>query len=101
MKMLRYRVVLKALDNDADVRDMTVDITEEGLSIIKGEAWSTMDVGNLRVGDKADGKSFGRFVVQQYETGSSMTIIPGGASRNGPVCAGDGWYLCFLHRRGV
>jgi len=42
-------------------------------------------VGNLRVGDKADRNSFGRFVVQTYETGSSMTIIPGGA---GAVCAG-------------
>jgi len=44
-----------------------------------------MDVGNLRVGDKAAGSSFGRFVVQKYETGSSMTIVPGGA---GNVCAG-------------
>jgi hypothetical protein len=76
---------LTDLDYDAHVRDMTVDVTEEGLAIIKGEAWSTMDVGNLRVGDKAEGKSFGRFVVQKYETGSSMTVIPGGA---GAVCAG-------------
>lgn len=76
---------LTELDYDAHVRDMTVDVTQDGLAIIKGEAWSTMDVGNLRVGDKTDGKSFGRFVVQKYETGSSMTIIPGGS---GPVCAG-------------
>ncbi len=73
------------LDYDAHVRDMTVDVTEEGLAIIKGEAWSTMDIGNLRVGDKESGQSFGRFVVQKYETGSSMTVIPGGA---GDVCAG-------------
>lgn len=80
---------LTGLDYDAHVRDMTVDVTEDGLAIITGEAWSTMDIGNLRVGDKANGKSFGRFVVQKYETGSSMTIVPGGASRDGsPVCAG-------------
>jgi hypothetical protein len=73
------------LNYDAHIRDMTVDVTEEGLAIIKGEAWSTMDVGNLRVGDKELGASFGRFVLQKYETGSSMTIVPGGA---GDVCAG-------------
>ncbi|MDI9246618.1 DUF6160 family protein [Marinobacter sp. CHS3-4] len=76
---------ISELDYDAHVRDMTVDVTEDGLAIIKGEAWSTMDVGNLRVGDKQSGKSFGRFVLQKYETGSSMTIKPGGA---GAVCAG-------------
>lgn len=73
------------LDYDLHVRNMTVDVTSDGLAIIKGEAWSTMDVGNLRVGDRTDGASFGRFVLQSYETGSSMTISPGGA---GTVCAG-------------
>lgn len=73
------------LEYDGHIRDMTLDVTEEGLVIGKGEAWSTMDIGNLRVGDKSSGRSFGRFVVQKYETGSSMTIVPGGA---GVVCAG-------------
>ena len=73
------------LDYDSHVRGMTVDVTQEGLAIVKGEAWSTMDIGNLRIGDKESGRSFGRFVVQKYETGSSMTIVPGGA---GDVCAG-------------
>lgn len=73
------------LDYDSHVRGMTVDVTQEGLAIIKGEAWSTMDIGNLRIGDKESGRSFGRFVVQKYETGSSMTVVPGGA---GDVCAG-------------
>ncbi len=76
---------LSDLSYDAHVRDMTLDVTEEGLAIVKGEAWSMMDVGNLRVGDKRTGASFGRFVVQKYETGSSMAIVPGGA---GEVCAG-------------
>ncbi|SNC76844.1 hypothetical protein SAMN04487881_3636 [Marinobacter sp. es.048] len=73
------------LDYDAHVSDMTVDVTEEGLAIIKGEAWSTMDIGNVRIGNKESGQSFGRFVVQKYETGISMTVAPGGA---GNVCAG-------------
>ena len=73
---------------------MTVDVMQEGLAIIKGEAWSTMDVGNLRIGNKESGHSFGRFVVQKYETGSSMTVAPGGA---GNVCAsgmGDSLSTC-------
>ena len=73
------------LDYDSHVRGMTVDVTQEGLAIVKSEAWSTMDIGNLRIGDKESGRSFGRFVVQKYETGSSMTIVPGGA---GDICAG-------------
>lgn len=76
---------ISELSYDSHIRDMTLDVTEEGLAIIKGEAWSVMDVGNLRVGDKDAGASFGRFVLQKYETGSSMTIVPGGA---GDVCAG-------------
>lgn len=67
------------LSYDQHVRDMTIDVTSEGLAIITGEAWSTMDIGNLRIGDKDSGGSFGRFVIQKYEKGSSMTIIPGGA----------------------
>ncbi|MBW4936555.1 hypothetical protein KZO34_17980 [Marinobacter sp. F4206] len=73
------------LDYEGHVRNMTLDVTEDGLVIGRGEAWSTMDIGNLRVGDKYSGRSFGRFVVQNYETGSSMTVVPGGA---GSVCAG-------------
>lgn len=73
------------LNYDAHVRDMTVDVTADGLAIIKGEAWGTMDIGNLRIGDKTSGNSFGRFVVQNYEKGSAMTIAPGGA---GNVCVG-------------
>ncbi len=73
------------LEYDGHVREMTIDVTGEGLVFAKGEAWSTMDIGNLRVGDKQTGASFGRFVVQKYEQGSTMTIVAGGA---GSVCAG-------------
>lgn len=73
------------LNYDAHVRNMTIDVTDDGLAIIKGEAWGTMDIGNLRVGGKEGGGSFGRFVIQNYEKGSSMTVSPGGA---GDVCVG-------------
>ncbi|WP_298453468.1 DUF6160 family protein [uncultured Marinobacter sp.] len=76
---------ISELEYDAHARDMTIDATDEGLDMVTGESWGTMDVGNLRVGDKSAGSSFGRFVLQNYEVGSSMTIVPGGA---GDVCAG-------------
>ncbi|WP_036190877.1 DUF6160 family protein [Marinobacter lipolyticus] len=76
---------LSDLSYDGHIRDMTVDVTGEGLTFNTGESWSTLDVGNLRLGDKRSGQSFGRFVVQTYETGSGLTIVPGGS---GEVCAG-------------
>ncbi len=78
-------VWLSDLSYDGHIRDMTVDVTEEGLAFNTGESWSTLDVGNLRLGDKHSGQSFGRFMVQKYETGSGLVIVPGGS---GEVCAG-------------
>lgn len=62
------------LDFESHIRDMTVDVTAEGLSLIQGEAWSTMDIGNLRVGDEDDGASFGRIVWQRYGENNEMVI---------------------------
>ncbi|MCG2581062.1 MAG: hypothetical protein KA296_09325 [Marinobacter sp.] len=78
-------VWLSDLSYDGHIRDMTIDVTEEGVAFNTGESWSTLDVGNLRLGDKDSGQSFGRFVVQTYEFGSGVTIVPGGS---GEVCAG-------------
>ena len=76
---------LTEMTYEGHVRDMTVDITGEGLVMETGEAWSAMDVGNVRVGTSADGSSFGRVRLQSYEKGSAMVISPGGA---GDVCVG-------------
>lgn len=76
---------LTELSYDSHVRDMTIDVTDEGLAIVTGESWGIMDIGNVRIGDKDSGASFGRVVIQSYETGSSMTIVPGGS---GTVCVG-------------
>ncbi len=67
------------LKYDKHMRDMTVDINSEGLLIVEGETWSRMDIGDLRLGGKLDGASFGSFVWQRYEKGSSMAIKAGGA----------------------
>ena len=73
------------LDYDIHKRNMTVDVTDEGLAIVEAESWSVMDISDLRLGDKATGKSFGRFIVKKYETGSSMVIKAGGS---GDICVG-------------
>ncbi len=73
------------LDYDIHKRNMTIDVTDDGLAIVEAESWSVMDISDLRLGDKASGKSFGRFIVKKYETGSSMVIKAGGS---GDICVG-------------
>ncbi len=73
------------LDYDIHKRNMTIDVTDDGLAIVEGESWSVMDISGLRLGSKIDGNSFGRFVVKSYETGSSMVIKAGGS---GDICVG-------------
>ncbi|MGM0434874.1 MAG: DUF6160 family protein [Pseudomonadota bacterium] len=62
------------LSYEGHIRDMTLDVVENGLRVMQGEAWSTMDVGNLRVGDAQDGASFGRIVWQRYGQDNEMVI---------------------------
>ncbi|PSF09224.1 DUF6160 family protein [Marinobacter halophilus] len=76
---------LTEMTYDGHIRDMTLDVTDGGLAIETGEAWSTMDIGNVRVGTKEDGASFGRVQLQKYELGSTTLVKPGGA---GDVCVG-------------
>ncbi|MFD2232035.1 DUF6160 family protein [Alkalimarinus sediminis] len=73
------------LDYDIHKRNMTIDVTEEGLAIVEGESWSVMDISDLRLGNKVNGKSFGRFILKRYETGSSMVVKAGGS---GDICVG-------------
>lgn len=76
---------LAGLDMDRHLRDMLLDVTEDGLSIYETETWSRMDVTDFRIGDKVTGASFGRMVLETYEMGSERTISAGGA---GTVCIG-------------
>jgi len=70
---------LTGLDYDTHMRNTTLDLNAQGLVIAYGEKWSTMDVNDIRLGNKATGSSFGRIVLQDYEKGSTMTIKAGGA----------------------
>lgn len=60
--------------HDIMLRDMTLQVTEEGLELVMDEGRQTLDIGNLRLGERGEGESFGRFVFQSYETGSALTI---------------------------
>lgn len=66
-------------------RHGSVDVTEAGLEIHKGEHWSRLDINDARLGSRATGKSFGRIMFKTYELDSSITLATGGS---GTVCAG-------------
>lgn len=76
---------LSGLNMDTHLRDMLLDVTEDGLRIYETESWSRVDVTNFRIGDKVTGSSFGRMVLETYERGSERTFAAGGA---GSVCVG-------------
>lgn len=73
------------VDYDIHLRGIQIDVSNSGLSVNRREQWSTMDVDNMRWGDKNSGRSLGRIVLERFEKGSSLTINPGGA---GEVCVG-------------
>lgn len=70
---------------DIHVRDITFDVESDGLKVNRGEQWSTMDIANLRWGNKNSGRSLGRVKLERFEQGSSLAVLPGGA---GQVCVG-------------
>ncbi len=70
---------------DIHVRDITFDVESDGLKVNRGEQWSTMDIANLRWGNKNTGRSLGRVKLERFEQNSSLAVLPGGA---GQVCVG-------------
>ena len=72
-------VWLSGLNYDVHLRDMKLDVTNDGLHIYESESWSKMDVTDFRIGDKESGASFGRLILESYEVGSESTVSAGGA----------------------
>ncbi len=70
---------------DIHLRGIQVDVSNTGLSVNRTEQWSTMNVDNMRWGNKSTGRSLGRIMLERFEKGSSLKIRPGGA---GAVCVG-------------
>ena len=60
-------------------RDVTLDVDSEGIQLVLGELWSEFTVNDVRFGDKTTGSSLGALVINQYQTGSKVTISGGGA----------------------
>lgn len=73
------------VDYDIHLRGFQVDVSNTGLSINRTEQWSTMDVNDMRWGDRNTGRSLGRIKLERFEKGSSLTVKPGGS---GAVCVG-------------
>lgn len=71
------------LSFEGHIRDMTLEVAKNGLSMIQGEAWSTMDIGNLRVGGAEDGASFGRIVWQRYGENNELVISAPDSTQEG------------------
>jgi hypothetical protein len=70
---------------DIHMRQFQFDVSNRGISVNRGEQWSTMNIDDLRWGDKLAGRSLGRVTLERFERGSSLEILPGGA---GAVCVG-------------
>ncbi|GLQ32443.1 DUF6160 family protein [Litoribrevibacter albus] len=70
---------------DIYMRDAKLDVTSDGLVFNRGWYASTMDIGNVRLGDKQSGDSLGRVVLSRLEHESTLSISSGGA---GGVCIG-------------
>lgn len=70
---------------DMHLRDSTIDITSDGLTFNKGLSWSTIDIGDIKFGGKADGVSLGSFRLDRLEDGTTISVASGGA---GQVCVG-------------
>lgn len=60
-------------------RDLTLDVDSGGIQLVLGELWSEFTINDVRFGDKNTGSSLGALVINQYQTGSKVTINGGGA----------------------
>jgi hypothetical protein len=70
---------------DIHMRNASLDITDNGLTINKGLAWSTIRVSDIKFGDKVNGESLGTFELSRLEEGTAISVASGGA---GQVCIG-------------
>ncbi|TRO14559.1 hypothetical protein EQ836_08820 [Ectopseudomonas mendocina] len=70
---------------DMHFRDGSLDVTQNGVQLSKGTYWSTLDVHDVRWGDRNTGQSLGRIVLRRYEQGSTLSLSSGGA---GALCVG-------------
>ncbi|MCJ8170022.1 DUF6160 family protein [Atopomonas sediminilitoris] len=76
---------LSGTNYEMHFRNGSVDVTNNGIELNKGEYWSKLDVNDVRWGNKTTGTSLGRLVLKRYELGSTLAVSSGGA---GALCVG-------------
>ncbi|MGK0444968.1 MAG: hypothetical protein ACJA1U_001905, partial [Bermanella sp.] len=64
------------------MRDMTMDVDNDGIKLVLGELWSEFAANDIRFGGRTTGRSLGGLAITQYEKGSEIVISGGGANLN-------------------
>ncbi|MFY0702175.1 MAG: hypothetical protein JXR04_15315, partial [Bermanella sp.] len=64
------------------MRDMTMDVDNDGIKLVLGELWSEFAANDIRFGGRTTGQSLGRIAMTQYQQGSEIVISGGGAKLN-------------------
>lgn len=70
---------LDAVTYEFHLRDMTLDVDNDGIKLVLGELWSEFAANDIRFGDRTSGRSLGGIAMQQYQKGSEIIINGGGA----------------------
>ena len=64
------------------MRDMTMDVDNDGIKLVLGELWSEFAANDILFGGRTTGRSLGGLAITQYEKGSEIVISGGGANLN-------------------
>lgn len=64
------------------MRDMTMDVDNDGIKLVLGELWTEFAANDIRFGGRTTGESLGGIAMTQYQKGSEIVISGGGAKVN-------------------
>ncbi|MFY0642352.1 MAG: hypothetical protein JXR16_14960 [Bermanella sp.] len=64
------------------MRDMTMDVDNDGIKLVLGELWTEFAANDIRFGGRTTGESLGGIAMTQYQKGSELVISGGGAKVN-------------------
>ncbi len=73
-------VHLDAVTYEFHMRDVTLDVDNDGIKLVLGELWSEFAANDVRFGGRTTGASLGGIATQQYQQGSQLVISGGGAN---------------------
>ncbi|WP_283789536.1 DUF6160 family protein [Bermanella sp. WJH001] len=64
------------------MRNMTMDVDNDGIKLVLGELWTEFAANDIRFGGRTTGESLGGIAMTQYQKGSEIVISGGGAQVN-------------------